>query len=184
MMVWVSVGRLVRPPSLYYLLCLPPFCSFVKKCYANSKKIIISITSIIIKYIKWSNSSYDCLRKIHNFSNSCVREHPKTSCTTSWWWCHPRRWHSLLMTIVWYGTHQCSWKFYLYCRIYSYVEKYCECTCGGVHTTVLAGVVITLSSLSCHYHCHHYLLDFTVGTYYHKQHLHATIDAKGSILMK
>ena len=39
-------------------------------------------------------------------------------------------------------------------------------------------------SLSCHYHRHHYLLEFTVGRYYPKQHLHATTDAKGSILMK
>jgi len=30
--------------------------------------------------------------------------------------------------------YQCSWKFYLFCRMYSYVEEYCESTCGGVHT--------------------------------------------------
>ena len=32
--------------------------------------------------------------------------------------------------------YQCSWKFYLFCRMYSYVEKYCESTCGGVHTVL------------------------------------------------
>ena len=30
--------------------------------------------------------------------------------------------------------YQCSWKFYLFCRMYSYVEEYCESACGGVHT--------------------------------------------------
>ena len=30
--------------------------------------------------------------------------------------------------------YQCAWKFYLFCRMYSYVEKYCESTCGGVDT--------------------------------------------------
>ena len=32
--------------------------------------------------------------------------------------------------------YQCAWKFYLFCRMYSYVEKYCESTCGGVHTVL------------------------------------------------
>ena len=45
--------------------------------------------------------------------------------------------------------YQCAWKFYLFCRMYSYVEKYCESTCGGVHT------VLQRQASRHHNVCHH-----------------------------
>ena len=50
--------------------------------------------------------------------------------------------------------YQCSWKFYLFCRMYSYVEKYCESTCGGVHTVLQRQLPATTMSVTTHNTAH------------------------------